>query len=381
MPTAPTTRIPTWADGAADVTDPGSSKQATGWVEGEAPAADHTNWLHNARGEWLNFIWKSSLPTIIASNLVDKNTQPFGTDLQETIINWEPTQEKFYATCLELTSDDLITYESTDGISWSGGTVVNLNDTSPRWCRVAYCPDNAKIGIGSEAGFHLSSTNSVSGFSQTPTGTFASITAASGLVWDNTNNLWIACGEDSGDGYIETAASAGASWTQRDTEASSGIQSIVHDRNGTTVAVYEGVDLIHHSSNGTTWIQQTTGISKTFRRAWWAPFASVFVAHEPAGNTMYWSTDGDVWALCPFGTVDSVIMCENCMLFIDLSWDMHFVGSLEAIKGEAPYVSMGINVSSDNLEPNAIHREYTGSGLGFSYVSEDDTLVNCTFGA
>jgi len=57
MATPPTVRSPTWADdGGADVTDPGTSKQATGWVEGEAPAADHTNWLLNAQGEWLDYL-------------------------------------------------------------------------------------------------------------------------------------------------------------------------------------------------------------------------------------------------------------------------------------------------------------------------------------
>jgi len=66
----PTVRSPTWAtDGGADVTDPGSSKQATGWVEGEAPAADHTNWLHRTRGEWLE--WASSLSRPLPNRLQD----------------------------------------------------------------------------------------------------------------------------------------------------------------------------------------------------------------------------------------------------------------------------------------------------------------------
>jgi hypothetical protein len=376
----PTSRFPTWAtDGGADVTDPGSSKQATGWVEGEAPAADHTNWLHNARGEWLDFIWRSTLPTVIGTNLVDKNTSPFGTDVFNITLVWEPTQDKFYASVVETASTDWIAYESTDGITWSGGTTVDVSYLgTPAPAEIAYCPDNSKIGAVTDAGFHLSSSNSVSGFSTTPTGTTGFTSGATGLVWDDTNNLWIACGTLTGtDGYIKTAAAAGVTWTQRDTEASAVPLSIAHDRAGQTVVVYGGTDLIQYSSNGTTWTRQTTGMSKVFTDAWWCPFASVFVA---ATDALYWSADGDVWALCPFGAVDEVIVCEDFLLFIDgTSKELHYVGSVDAIKGDAPYISVGADMSSDDLNPFNGLRTWTGSGTAFSYYNVNETLVNCTF--
>jgi hypothetical protein len=198
------------------------------------------------------------------------------------------------------------------------------------------------------------------------------------LVWDDTNNLWIACGTLTGtDGYIKTAAAAGVTWTQRDTEASAVPLSIAHDRAGQTVVVYGGTDLIQYSSNGTTWTRQTTGMSKVFTDAWWCPFASVFVA---ATDALYWSADGDVWALCPFGAVDEVIVCEDFLLFIDgTSKELHYVGSVDAIKGDAPYISVGADMSSDDLNPFNGLRTWTGSGTAFSYYNVNETLVNCTF--
>jgi len=386
MPTVPTTRIPTWADGAADVTDPGSSKQATGWIEGEAPAADHTNWLHNARGEWLEFIWRSSLPSIVALNLVDKNTSPFGSDILSVRILWEPTQEKFYATIQEGSTSDKIAYESTDGIAWGSGTTVNADDTASGAVGIAYCPDNARIGTASENGFHLSSSNAVSGFSQTPTGTFSNINAAADVVWDDTNNLWIVSGAFTTAGYIETAAAAGTSWTTRHTEGSAIIGRLAHDRAGQTVAIIVGTDNMHYSSNATTWTQQTTGMSKSFTRVEWCPFASLFVAYNSTSDTLYWSTDGDVWALCPFGAlIDHTgapywIVCEDFMLFADAAnEELHYADSADAIKGDAPYINMGAIVSANDLSIPQ-NSAYSGSDTAFSYYNADDTLVNCTFG-
>jgi len=375
--------MPTWADGVADVTDPGSSKQAAGWLESEAPAVDHINWLHNVRGEWLDYIWQSALPAVIATSLVDKNTSPFGTDIFNTTIVWEPTQGKFYASIIEDTTSDWVAYQSTDGITWSSGTDVNTSATQQTItpAPIAYCPDNDRIGAASEDGFHLSSTDATSGFSTTPTGTLGFTGGASGLVWDDTNNLWIACGTlTATDGYIKTAAAAGVTWTQRDTEASAVPVSMAHDRAGQTVVTYGGTDLIHYSANGTTWTRQTTGMSKVFSRVWWCAFASVFVAFEGTSDTMYWSADGDVWALCPFGAVDEIIVCEDFLLFVDTASEaLHYVGSVDAIKGDAPFINSGADMSSDDMSPRGVVNIWTGSGAAFSYYNVNDTLVNCTF--
>lgn len=322
--------------------------------------------------------------SIIGEKLEDLNTSPMGTTIYSMTIVWEPTQEKFYVS-LVTTGNNWICYESTDAIAWSGAKTINSADGSTvQPAQIAYCPDNAKIGCASESGFHLSTGTGTSGFSATPTGTFSNISnGCSGLVWDDTNNLWIASGTGSGtNGHVETAAAAGVTWTQRDTEPASIATSIAHDRAGTTVVVYNGTDLIHYSTNGTTWTRQTTGMSKAFFQVWWCEFASVFVAYETTSDTLYWSADGDVWALCPFGTVEQVIVTENFLLFADAtSEELHYAGSAAALKGDAPFINMGFAVSSGDLSPDSTMRRWQGSGTAFSYYNDNETLVNCTFGA
>lgn len=327
-----------------------------------------------------------TLHPLIAANLVNTNTSPFGTDVFGARIVWEPTQEKFYASISENTSQDWLAYESTDGVTWSGGTAINLSDDfSAGPAQIAYCQANAKIGAFSESGFHLSSSGSTAGFSTTPTGTASNLAAGTtGLVWDNTNGLWIACGTLSGtNGYIYTSPAAGTTWTQRDTEATSTAVSMANDRAGQTVVVYSGTDLMHYSSNGTTWTPQSTGMSKTFTRVWWCQFASVFVAWNSTSNTMYWSADGADWVLCPFPAHDNVIVCEDFLLFIDqANNEMYYAGSVGAIKGDAPFINLGFEAVSNELSPTGNMRGWQGSGFAFSYISNTSAeyLVSCTFG-
>ena len=57
MPSRPST-LPTWAtDVGAVIADPGSTKQATGWVSPEKPSDGNFNWWMNLVGQWItNFV-------------------------------------------------------------------------------------------------------------------------------------------------------------------------------------------------------------------------------------------------------------------------------------------------------------------------------------
>lgn len=56
MPAKPQERPPEWADDvAADVVDPGTVKQATGFVANENPSAGHVNWVLRTNGEYDNW--------------------------------------------------------------------------------------------------------------------------------------------------------------------------------------------------------------------------------------------------------------------------------------------------------------------------------------
>ena len=52
----PLLRLPTWADGASDIVDPGAGKQGVGWIEDEQPPAQFFNWWKNNVGQWVAFL-------------------------------------------------------------------------------------------------------------------------------------------------------------------------------------------------------------------------------------------------------------------------------------------------------------------------------------
>jgi hypothetical protein len=72
MATKPTVRIPNWAS-AGTKTDPGGSKEATGWVVSERPPASWFNWIYNAFGQWLDYFEEVTDVGIMAYGRVSVN--------------------------------------------------------------------------------------------------------------------------------------------------------------------------------------------------------------------------------------------------------------------------------------------------------------------
>lgn len=60
------TQLPTWATDLVNNADPGTVKQALGWVFREKPASTHFNWWQNLVGQWIEYIQNGvvSYPTI-----------------------------------------------------------------------------------------------------------------------------------------------------------------------------------------------------------------------------------------------------------------------------------------------------------------------------
>jgi hypothetical protein len=122
----PTVRLPTWAtDGGADVTDPGASKQDDGWIESEAPAADHTNWLLNNIGQWLS--WFDQIKPVLAHLAPDDWYDSTAQVSDPNGISFADDGSRFYVT--EPTSTKI--YEYTTSTDWqlAGSTYASSDYT------------------------------------------------------------------------------------------------------------------------------------------------------------------------------------------------------------------------------------------------------------
>jgi len=242
----PPSRLPTWAtDGGADVTDPGTSKQATGWIEGEAPAADHTNWLANGVGAHLDLLQNTLAPLIAYSNINWTTTEPWSTTTPiRTKANYLSTFDRHYVVQKHNT-DDITAWDSADGITWSSAKLIDAASAAT----TQFVTDGTNLFIGVDDQVYRSTTSLVTDLTSFdfPPGVPLE------MVYDDTNSLFIICC-DNGNIYSSPDADT---WTSRVTTANSW-RWMDHDPStGTTVAQETTTDDFHFTTNGTTWTTRT----------------------------------------------------------------------------------------------------------------------------
>lgn len=367
----PPTRAPTWAtDGGADVTDPGSSKQATGWIESEAPAADHTNWVWKNQGEAFDFLFETLGGMIALGNIERTGTQPFlpSTGSVEMMsIRYDSVASRWYCSVLEANTNDVTVYDSVDGVTWNAGVDMDLA-ASFLTTYPAPQSNGTVIGVFTDEDFYLSTDQTVANLPiiASPTGSYLNIDRLRGGTWDATNNLWIAAGDEfTTNGRVETSP-AGATWTTRLTDATNLFTSLAHDGAGNSVVSTDdvtGSTTIHTSSDGTTWGTAATPPTEGINELAWCPSLGLFAGSGVSGN-IWFSTDGDVWAsAAASGNLPDI---SNVMTTPDFTVMIGVSGELILF----PYAANG----EEGFEYYNLGEITTGNAPGLSFRTERSTF-------
>ena len=249
MATPPDT-FPTWAtDGAAEITDPGASKRADGFITGEAPAAGHMNHQLNSVGAWLPYL-RDQVGARIAFNVIDrKGTTPWNTTSVNSFFQYLSGVGRWYAG-IEGTDGDV--WDSADGETWSA--TKQLDAATTTMTQFAELAGDVLIGVDIQ--IYKTTTGLVTNMASVGA-TFSDLTFLTGLVWDETNSLWLACGTEGSNGHIEAVGAPGFAFTSVQAFTSNFRNIATNQSNGKSVAI-TSTGTVYTSSNGTTWVQNTT---------------------------------------------------------------------------------------------------------------------------
>jgi hypothetical protein len=233
MATEPDT-FPSWAtDGGAEITDPGVSKRATGFVTAEAPAAGHMNHQLNAVGEFLEYLADSLAPFSLVNNLDRTANQPWTSFSANRYCCQYNEFNGTWNMLTFLTSGGVVTaYSSTTG---DHGTWTSTAITSGATGITGMAEDttDGTIYVGIDENIWSASDGDCQSLTDS-TVNFASITdtATADMVYDDVNDLLIASGLAGTTTHIETASPGGA-WTSRHNVATTTPNCLVTGR-GTT---------------------------------------------------------------------------------------------------------------------------------------------------
>ncbi len=172
-----------------------------------------------------------------------------------------------------------------NGASWAN---TNVSTTSSPRLNSIYFGNNTFVTVAN-SGYIFTSTNGTSWIEKT-SGT-ANI---NGITYGN--NIWVAVGDkpNNGNGIIHTSTDNGASWTATTYNWLLKDLSGITYGNGTFVAVGESGTILT-STNGTTWLNKTSGDSTTINGITYGN--STFVAVAASGKILTSTNNGASWEI------------------------------------------------------------------------------------
>lgn len=285
----PPDNIPTWGtDGGAELTDPGDSKRATGFITGEAPAAGHMNHQLKQIGEWVEAQRKLLAPQMFIKNMTITNDTAFasiGGGVNHCHIRYVDGLSKYIATAR--TSGTVYAYQSTDGITWSDETAIGSFTSVSKMAS----DGTDMVWFHYEKGLYTSSTGSVTGI--TSRGTVGgNLRDDIDVVYDPINDYYVAAGDTEvwtlnnavddvhtpGDWVTQAAAFTGSS----DGMACSTVTGkVVVVMNGAAGGAYS-------DDGGQTW---TESGSYNYSCPIYSPSAQCFFAYDTANSGLMFAPD------------------------------------------------------------------------------------------
>ena len=268
------------------------------WVKNEAPdelfVTDDDG--RNQNVSW----WMNNLASHMAHYGIWLNLEQTASPFADTIsgdlsIEYNDNADKFYCTYVDA-ANDVNAYDSDDGITWSAKKEVDPSTTIGDVSQPA--SDGTHFAIGADNTFYRSTDLTVA--NTVSYGTFANITGGcTGLIYDDTLSLWVACGDNGTTGYIETSPT-GSTWTLRRTLVATHLPKAMDwDPVGGRAVVVCGSTTLntYWSDNKTTWTRDTTNNPTIgLTNIWWSKQHDCFLAAD--GNSNMWfstNSSGGTW--------------------------------------------------------------------------------------
>lgn len=275
-----------WDTDPTKVTPP-AGKQAEGWEPTGMPPAEFLNWWQEKMSRWIEHL--APLPL---DNLFPIDTTGAALDGLIMRVAFDPA---------------VLSGKGIHVAHWTTGVMFGDGETWETSTALGGAPsvnDVASDGVGlfvlvggDAAGVLIfSSVDGDVWTARTP----ARITAGElfrAVVWDPSNSLWIAAGDD---GHVETSPDA-ITWTDRTpgfaaTERAFGLA--VDPANGIAVAVLENGDVWRSANGGVTWVENV-GVLGGGSDVAWSPGAARFVAVGGVVprvlSEVFLSSDGTTW--------------------------------------------------------------------------------------
>jgi hypothetical protein len=274
--------------------DDGRNQNVSWWMNNLASHVGHY-------GIWLN---------------LEQKTSPFEQyPTGDLSIEYNDNADKFYCTYVD-GSNDVNAYDSDDGITWSAKKEVDPGTTIGDVSQAA--SDGIHFGIGADNTFYRSTDLTVA--NTVAYGTFANITGGcTGLIYDHTLGLWVACGDNGVTGYIETSPT-GSTWTLRRTLVATHLPKAMDwdPVGGRAVVVCGSTSLnTYWSDNKTTWTQDTSNNpSIGLGNIWWSKQHGCFFGGDSSQNMhMSTSNTGGTWSTISGMDASHVWRSDDFMCF------------------------------------------------------------------
>lgn len=295
---------PTWAtDGGAEVTDPGDSKQATGFITAEAPAAGHHNWLLNNHGAWLNFLRESMAATIFRASAVWTPTIAGDGGGFTYSLNYLPDFGRYYVNIDKGGNSDA--YDSVDGETWSAQKDISDNGTAIGTAQFFEKPGDAVYCVFGSQKIWRSTTGLVANLTQqSPTFTEISAGLTQGLYHSGSDKFFAFGNDGIGDISIESADTIGGTWTVEYSPAITGTAAGVATSGASMVANMNNDPTYHYATDPTGAWSQAATLGANLRS----------VVYNAATGRFWFTTGGGVaWApeATPGAWVDTAVAYEG----------------------------------------------------------------------
>jgi hypothetical protein len=252
-----------WATGDdSELADPGASLKTDGFAVGDAPASSHFNYLLHAAANWSEF-----LPTVNASSVAWGNIvystgytatagSPWGDDSAHFSVVYREEAGRWYVLRKDTGTTKLVLLDSVTGEdgSWTQNSdVLGVAPTHTPY-REFSLPEigGGRLVIGGGAGWLAVSTDYSVENLQAATQPFDTITSLRGLAYHPVSKIWVAAGEDSGNGYIETSSNL-TNWTVVKTAAGDPFTCLAINSDGNCLACTDNGAVNYFSDTGSTW--------------------------------------------------------------------------------------------------------------------------------
>jgi len=290
----------------AENTKPGASLITSGWLDGDAPASSHYNYVLGSAANWTNFL-ASTLTGQFAWANIDFTVGeplPFGDDSSHLSFIYSQVAGRWYALRKDASVSGLNIHESFDGDTWTGSLNFNLGETPSHSPYRRFSLPQVGNGVlsiaysnagGTQAFTQTSSDYTIANLGSKVTDPFENLVELADMVFDEDSREWFAVGNNGTTGYIEHAAdpsldsAVAGGWEQLNSYTTTDFTGIARNPyNGAMIAtttttatkIASSSKLVDGFSTGPT-------LPEAAEHVMWCEALQCFIAHGASTGSMY----------------------------------------------------------------------------------------------